>query len=150
MTLVKWKPARNLVPFSGLNDFDSLFSDFFSGSIGLQQNSVRGWSPTVDVNETDKEYRLYAELPGIEKKEIEVSVNDGVLTLKGERKSEDKEEDKENNRVFRESRYGKFERSFRFSEKVLEDKIAGKYKDGILTITIPKAEIPEAHKVEIK
>jgi len=150
MTLVKWKPARNLVPFSGLNDFDSLFSDFFSSPFGLRRESHLGLSPNVDVNETDKEYRLYAELPGIDKKEIEVTINDGVLTLKGERKSEENVEDKENNLVFRESRYGKFERSFRFSEKVLEDKIAGKYKDGILTITIPKAEIIEAHKVEIK
>ena len=150
MTLVKWKPARNLVNFPAMNDFDSLFSDFFSSPFGLQRNRDLDWSPNVDVNETDKEYQLFAELPGIDKKEIEVSINDGVLTLKGERKFEEKKEDKENNHVFRESRYGKFERSFRFSEKVLEDKIAGKYKDGILTVTVPKAEVPEAHKVEIK
>ena len=59
MTLVKWKPARNLVPFPGLNDFDSLFSDFFSGSFGLQRKADLDWSPNVDVNETDKEYLLF-------------------------------------------------------------------------------------------
>ena len=150
MTLVKWKPARNLVTFPGLDDFDSLFSDFFSRPFGLQRNADLDWSPNVDVNETDKEYLLHAELPGIDKKEIEVSVNDSVLTLRGERRFEEKKEDTENNYLFRENRYGKFERSFRFSETVLEDKISAKYKDGILTITIPKAEIPEAHKVEIK
>lgn len=145
MTLVKWKPAASL-----RRDFDSMFSDFFPRPVGLLRFSDAAWSPNVDVNETDKAFEIHVELPGIKKNEIEISFNDGILTLKGEKKYEEKKEDKKNNYFYRESGYGRFERSFRMTVPVVEDKITAKYKKGILTVSIPKAEIPEPHKVEIK
>jgi len=145
MTLVKWKPAASL-----RRDFDSLISDFFPNPVGLLRFSDAAWSPNVDVNETEKAFEIHVELPGVKKNEIEISFNDGILTLKGEKKYEEKKEDKKNNYFYRESGYGRFERSFRMTVPVDEDKITAKYKKGILTISIPKAEIPEPHKVEIK
>lgn len=145
MTLVKWKPAAILG-----RDFDSLISDFFPRPVGLLRFSDAVWSPNVDVNETDKAFEIHAELPGIKKNEIEISFKDGFLTLKGEKKYEKKKEDKKNNCYYRESGYGKFERSFRMTLPVVEDKITAKYKNGILTVSVPKAEIPEPKKIEVK
>ncbi|KPK88941.1 hypothetical protein AMJ80_10460 [bacterium SM23_31] len=145
MTLVKWKPAAILG-----RDFDSLVSDFFPGPVGAIRFGDMTWSPNVDVNETEKTFEINVELPGIKKNEIEVSFEDNILTLKGEKKYEDKKEDKKNHYYYRESGYGKFERSFRMTVPVVEEKISAKYKNGILIITVPKAEIPEPRKVEIK
>lgn len=152
MTLVKWNPTRNLGLLTGFGDLDSVVSDFFAAPFGLTGLNDPGWSPRVDVKETEKEFEVHAELPGIDKKEIEITVNDGVLAIKGEKKHEvnDKNGEGENTYRFRESGYGKFERSFRFSEPVIEDRITAKYKNGVLSINVPKAEVPEPHKVEIK
>ena len=150
MTLVRWKPARSLFPLSGIGDFDSAVSDFFSRPFGFFRELDFGWSPRVDVTESETAYELHAELPGIKKKEIEVSFQDDILTISGEKKHEEKKEDRENTYYHRESGYGSFKRSFRFTQPVFDENISAKYKDGILTITVPKAEVPEPQKVEIR
>ena len=147
MTLVKWKPAHSLDWF---RDFDSIVSDFFPRSLTRVRDFDFGWSPKVDVTESEMAYEFHAELPGIKKKEIEVSYKDDVLTIRGEKKHEEKKEDKKNDYYYRESRYGEFERSFRFTHPIDEHAISAKYKNGVLTITVPKAKIPEPQKVEIK
>ncbi len=103
--------------------------------------------PSIDVAETDKDFKLKAELPGMDIGDIKVEVTDGLLTLKGERKREEKVE-KEG--YYREERhYGSFERSFRLPEHAEAEKITAELKKGVLDITIPKTEEAEPKKIEI-
>ena len=150
MTVVKWKPARSLFPLSGIRNFDSLVSDFFPRRLSPIRDFDFGWSPNVDVSETEEAYELRAELPGIEKKEIEVSFKDDVLTISGEKKREAKKDDKANRSYYHESYYGTFERSFRFAQPVKDEHITATFKNGILDIKVPKSEVTEQHKVAIK
>jgi HSP20 family protein len=112
-----------------------LFDDVFRGvDIGrFAPPATMGW-PSVELNETDNEVKVIAELPGIEQKDVEVELADGVLTISGEKKSET--EDKE--RRFTERYYGRFERRIPVDD-VDQDKVAASFKDGILTVTLAKS-----------
>jgi HSP20 family protein len=126
--------------------FDSFFSEnylprFFEGD---NQVSV----PAINVEETDKEYRIEVAAPGLEKEDLKVSVNDGVLTITSEKKVE--KEDKRNNYIRREFGYSSFCRSFTLPEEVDSDKIAAKHKNGVLNIQIPKAEVKVTPVKEVK
>ena len=92
--------------------------------------------PAIDVAETDKAYEITAELPGMEEKNVEVKLANGVLSIKGE-KQEDKEE-KDKNYYMRERNFGSFERSFQVPDDVEADKIAASFKNGVLLVTLPK------------
>ncbi|MFO8083807.1 MAG: Hsp20/alpha crystallin family protein [Desulfobacterales bacterium] len=105
------------------------------------------WIPKVDVSETDDHFIVRAEVPGMDKDDINISLSNGLLTIQGEKKQEKKEE-KENYR-FVESRYGSFSRSFRVPGGVDADKIDANYKDGVLKVTIPKSEEEKSRKIEI-
>ncbi|MGV3618510.1 MAG: Hsp20/alpha crystallin family protein [Fimbriimonas sp.] len=96
------------------------------------------WIPSVDVKENDKELTFIAELPGMEEKDVQVELSGDLLTLRGER-SFDKEE-REENYLRIERSYGSFQRVFPINTPVKPDQIAARFKDGILTITVPKAE----------
>jgi HSP20 family protein len=147
-------------PFDSLRrEVDRLFDDFQWGSLrspfGRSVLDVepfwRGeisWAkaPAVDVVEKDKAYEVTAELPGIEERNIDVKFADGVLSIKGE-KTEEKE-DKGNDRYLSERRYGSFQRAFRLPDGVDADKIAASFKNGVLTVTVPKT--PEAVRSEKK
>jgi HSP20 family protein len=140
----------NLVPragsfLPGRDIFDRFFEDQRFPALFGEESA---WVPAFDVMETEKEYVVKAELPGINVKDLEVTLSDGILTVKGE-KTQEKEEKNENyHRV--ERSYGSFHRSFRIPEKILTDKVDAAYKNGILKLTIPKAEASEAKKIEIK
>jgi HSP20 family protein len=149
-----WRPFDNL-----RREVDRLFDDFQWGSLrspfGRSVFDVepfwRGeisWAkaPAVDVAETDKAYEVTAELPGIEEKNIDVKFADGVLSIKGE-KTEEKE-DKSKDRYLSERRYGSFQRAFRQPDGVETDKIAASFKNGVLTVMVPKT--PEAVRSEKK
>ncbi|MCW2242519.1 Hsp20/alpha crystallin family protein [Azospirillum canadense] len=116
--------------------FDDVFRDLVSPvpSVGFGR---MGW-PHTDVLETDKEYRVTAELPGLEEKDIDLSFQDGVLTLKGEKTLEQDGEGKR----YSERYYGRFERSIAVGPDVDEDKISASFKNGVLTVVLPKS--PEA------
>jgi HSP20 family protein len=117
---------------------DKFYDDFFTPTT---------WRPAVDIAEKDGKYVIKADLPGVEEKDVSVEVHDGVLTIKGERKSEFAEE-KDN--VYRAERsYGAFMRSFTIGD-VNEDKINAEYKNGTLTIELPKTEQKKAKKISIK
>lgn len=111
--------------------------------------SVADWTPSCNVSETSQEYRIDAELPGVKEEDVEVNVEERVLTLRGERREEKEEKGKKYHRV--ESSYGSFMRSFTLPEDADEDQIAANYKDGLLTVRIPRTEPKEtkAKKVEI-
>jgi HSP20 family protein len=104
--------------------------------------------PTVDISETPQQYDIRAEIPGMKKEDIKVSVNKNVLTLSGEKKEEKKTEDKKYHRV--ESYYGSFQRSFVLPEGIKADKVAADFKDGVLTVVVPKSEETKEKTVDIK
>jgi HSP20 family protein len=130
-------------PFLNLHrEMSRLVDDFFRGFDFAPPSADRffdrtmGW-PNVEVSETDKEVKVTAELPGLEEKDVQVELTDGVLTIKGERES--KAEDK--GRLFSERYYGRFERRIPVDD-VDEDKVSATFKNGVLTVTMPKS--PEA------
>ena len=132
-------------PFLTLHrEMNRLFDDVFRGfdiapfgSFG-GMGRMAGW-PSVEVSETDKDIRVSAELPGLEEKDVEVLMGDGVLTIRGEKKSEDKEH------AFSERYYGRFERRIPLAWEVEEDKVEASFKNGVLTVTMPKSAQAASH-----
>ena len=106
------------------------------------------WLPAFDVSETDDEVIVKAELPGMDVKDIDITMTDGLLTIKGERKME--KEDKRENYHRIERQFGSFSRSLNLGVNVKGDSIDAGYKDGILTVTLPKAEEDKPKKIEVK
>ncbi|MBW2038751.1 MAG: Hsp20/alpha crystallin family protein [Deltaproteobacteria bacterium] len=108
----------------------------------------RALVPDFDISETEKEYMITGEIPGIDVKDLDVTLSDGILTVKGEKKEEKEENGEHYHRV--ERHYGSFERSFRIPENVKTEKSKATYKDGVLKLTLPKAEERKAKKIEVK
>lgn len=145
MTLVKWTPRKPMV--SIFDDMDRMFSQFFSNGEILKNDT--NWVPVFDVRETKENYTLTTDLPGITKKDINIKVSDGLLTVSGSRKSDTSDEN--DTWHYNEIRYGNFSRSFNLPETVNEEKIKANFKNGVLTLTIPKIEpiAPEVKKIAI-
>lgn len=142
-------------PFYSLQkEMNSLFDDFFRGfditPRGFFQRGMAIFTPTVDVEENEKEFIIKAELPGVDEKEIEVTVTDDVVTIRGEKKEE--KEDKGKNYYYMERSYGSFNRVIPLSTETESDKAAATFKNGVLNITIPKSQTAKAKgtKVPIK
>jgi len=137
----------DLVPFRRRHEFPEVFKemedmfkdfwhDFALGEIGTDLDV--NWAPRLDVIETEGTIEIKAELPGLERKDIDISLDGNVLVIKGEKKLEKEETDKHYHR--KERRYGSFYRALRLPAEVVSDKINATYKDGLLTITLPKTE----------
>lgn len=126
-------------------EINQLFNDFFS--IGPSSLSEIGWMPTVDVEEDDKEVRIRAEIPGIEEKDLSVTLENDILTIAGEKKEEKKEENRRY--VVSERRFGSFHRSIRLPEGIDREKIKAGFKNGVLSVTIPRIGTPETKRVKI-
>jgi len=154
---------RDWTPFESLRrEIDRLFDDFrpFGWRLPAQRPNfdvdppfaARGWSidPAFDLVEKDGEYQLSAELPGIDEKDVEIRLSNGVLTVRGE-KSESREE-KENDHYLSERRYGSFQRSFQMPEGVDHDRIEANFARGVLTIRMPKTAQAQkaAKKIAVK
>jgi len=146
MAIVRWEPFRDLVATQ--DRFNRLFNEAFSHAFGEEQPGARTWSPAVDIYETEHNLVLKAELPGIDPKDVEARVEDGTLYLKGERKFE--KEVKEQNLHRAERSYGSFVRSFALPSSVDADKVSAEYKDGILTLTMPKKEEAKPKTIKIQ
>jgi len=141
MKLVKWYPHRNLDSLP--NEIDKFFGDF-----GLDfWNTDSVWNPSVDIAESNDGFEVKAEIPGLNKDDIKISFEDEMLKLSGERKFEDEKKEKNYHRI--ERRYGKFERAFYLPKNVKTENIKAKYKDGILTVNIPKSEEAKSKEIEI-
>jgi HSP20 family protein len=106
------------------------------------------WAPSVDISETDNEYVIKAEIPEVKKEDVKVTVEDGQLTIQGERKQEKEEKGKRFHRV--ERSYGSFMRSFGVPDNVDESKAKAEFKDGMLTLTLPKSEKAKPRALEVK
>ena len=133
---------------------DRMFDDFLSTEFP-SASSFRwseGFSPDMDVSETDSEIEVTAELPGLDEKDVEVTLADGVLTVKGEKKSESKEEDKEKNHYRLERTYGAFRRTFQLPAAADDKKVSASFDKGVLTVTIAKKKEAKAavKKIEVK
>lgn len=110
--------------------------------------TVTQWSPLVDIAEDDKEYLIKVEVPGIKKEEVGVKVENGVLTISGERKTEKEEKSRRYHRV--ERAYGRFERHFSLPEDADGAKVSAEYKDGLLRVHLPKDEKARPKTIEVK
>lgn len=132
-------------------EVDKLFGSFF-GDFSFPSFKPGHTLPKIDFKDAGNAYQLDAELPGVPAKDVEVSVVNGVLTVKGERKSEKEETDKGKNYIRIERSYGHFERSLSLPDDADDAKISANSKDGVLTITIPKkpGAKPETRKIEVK
>jgi HSP20 family protein len=110
--------------------------------------TVADWAPTVDISEDDKEYLIKAEIPEVDKKDVKVMLQDGVLTIQGERKKETEEKDRRFHRV--ERSYGTFVRSFTLPEDAAEDSTRAEFKSGMLLVHLPKAQKAKPKAVEVQ
>ena len=149
MQLEKWTPRKDVDKLIE-NYFDEPFKRFIHERFPRFEaiTGIGKISPSVDMYEKDDEIVVKAELPGMEKDKINISVSDGVLTLKGEVKKE--KEVKEEDYYYSERSFGSFVRSISLPTKVQEKKIDANYKDGILEITLPKAPEAKAKEVKVK
>ena len=129
---------------------DDFIERFFYGWPSFEKESDVSWVPRLDIHETEKEFVLDVEIPGMQKKDIKVGVKNNILTISGERKKERETKEKDYSSV--ERHYGKFERSLTLSGAVNAEKIIADYKDGLLTLTLPKTEEakPKELSVEVK
>jgi HSP20 family protein len=146
--LTRWDPFREL------EDMHSRLSTFLDGDSssrrrnGKESMTVAEWAPTVDIAEDEKNYIIKAELPEVKKEDVHVRLENGVLTITGERKAEKEEKGKKYHRV--ERSYGSFARSFTLPENVEAEKISAAYKDGLLTVTVAKSEKAQPKHIEVK
>jgi len=142
MNLTVWDPFREM---EALLD---RYSRSARKTMAVEDGAVEAgdWMPTVDISETDSDFAVKAELPGVDKDDVKVMLDNGVLTIKGEKKSEVKDE----KRHRLECVYGSFVRSFTLPQYVDAEKLQAKYKDGILSLTIPKLEMAKPKQIEVK
>jgi HSP20 family protein len=142
--LSPWRRSSELRPF--WREMEDLWDRFFRER-PLAESGWQ-WAPSVDISETDGKVEVKAELPGLEAKDIDVEVTDNVLTLRGEKKME---EEKKGEKYYCRERYaGSFNRSFRLPAGVESDKVDAQFKNGVLTVSIPKSEESKQKKIEVK
>ncbi len=156
-TLVRrTRPYPTTVPIRPFfQGFESLFDNDLFRPFGARsvfpKSTAEGqaaWLPAMDIRESKDAYTVTAELPGMSKKEFDITVEDNVLTVSGERSFDEENEDENYHRI--ERSYGSFKRSFTLPIQVVQDRVDARYKDGILTISLPKAEEAKQRKIEIK
>jgi HSP20 family protein len=144
--------ARHGNPFVSLQrEIDRLFDDFGRGFPSLRATfGDNTLVPVTDVKETDKEFELTAELPGLEEKDVQINVADNVLTIHGEKKAEKEEKDKEGNYRSIERSYGSFYRSFELPAGIDANKIQANLSKGVLKVVVPKPAATQQKKIEVK
>ena len=146
-TLTRWSPFREM------DDLQSRLNSILGLSSNRRQDSnesfkIPDWTPLVDISEDEKEFVIKVELPELKKEEVTVKVEDGVLTISGERKLEQENQARRFHRV--ERVYGRFARSFRIPEEADPEKVSAGFKDGVLAVRLPKDERTQKKAVEVK
>ena len=145
MHLIRHNPVRDLWQIR--DEMDKLFNHFSRGYDSEEMPEV-DWSPRVDIVENKDKFTLKAELPGMRKEDIKVTMQDNVLTLKGEKIAQ--ERDEKDDVHLSERKFGKFVRSFRLNDPINSKKIEASFSDGILTLELQKAEEAKPKEIEIK
>lgn len=146
MAIVQWDPWQEI---------EDMF-DRYTRAVGWRQRRTKGgepatavdWSPQVDIAETPQEFTIKAEIPEVNKDDVKVMINDGVVTIEGERKREKEDNDKTFHRI--ERFYGSFSRSFSLPENIDSQAAVATFKDGVLTLQIPKTAQTQTKSIEVK
>jgi HSP20 family protein len=146
MNIVKWHPFRELEDIQAR--LNRVFGEPMPRRTGEEGVFFADWAPPVDIQETEKEYLIKAELPGVKKEEVKVEMLDGVLSIEGERKQEKEEKGKRFHKV--ERSYGTFVRQFALPTGVDATKIEAEFKEGMLNVHLPKTEVAKPKAVEVK
>jgi HSP20 family protein len=145
MAITRWRPFRDMVSIQ--DEMNKLFDDFFGRPLARTEWTEGVWTPSVDVSEDKDNVIIKAEMPGMKKEDVKISVQNNVLILKGEKKQEKEEKEKNYHRI--ERSYGSFCRSFQLPTAVKTDKIKASYKDGVLNISLPKTEEVKPKEIPI-
>lgn len=160
MSLIKRNPTQEMTrwnrefpTFRGLQslqyDMNRIFDEFFRGDILADNNFFsRDWNPAVDIVENTDNYILKAELPGMSKDDVKITLENNILTIRGEKKNEYEKKEGNYHRV--ERSYGSFERSFTIPGTIKANDIDAQYKDGVLSLTLPKAEEAKPKMIDVK
>lgn len=147
MALVRWDPFRELEEVS--DRLNRMFArPAARAANGKETMIVVDWTPSVDISETEGEYQIKAEIPDVKKEDVKVTVEDGVLTIQGERKYEKEEKGKKYHRI--ERSYGSFVRTFSLPDVIEEEKVKAEFKDGVLNLHLPKSEKAKPKAIEVK
>lgn len=150
MSLIRWNPTRELSAWpsellSIQREMNRLFDTFARGDEEVSGLSM--WTPAVDIAERDDEYLVRMELPGVRKEDVRITIENNILTIRGEKKQEETKSDDGFRRV--ERSYGSFQRSFTLPSAVRADKIDAVSQDGVLTVRLPKAEEARPKQIEV-
>lgn len=145
MSIVRCEPFRGI--FANQSRFNDVLNQAFARAWGDEDSKSGSWAPAVDIYETDENLVVKAELPGVNPKDVEVRVEDSTLYLKGERKFENEVKEENYHRV--ERSYGSFTRTFALPSSINADKVAADFKDGLLTLTMPKREEAKPKTIKI-
>jgi HSP20 family protein len=146
MGIIRWDPFRELEEVS--DRLNRLFSHSLMRKGGEEALVNTEWAPVVDIQETEKEYLVKAELPELKKEDVKVFVEHGTLYLEGERKQEKEEKNKKFHRI--ERSYGRFVRRFEMPENVDESHVAADFKEGVLNVHLPKSEKAKPKAIEVR
>ncbi|NGZ96540.1 MAG: heat-shock protein Hsp20 [Nitrospira sp. WS110] len=147
MSLVRWDPFRELEEVS--DRLNRMFArPATRAANGKETMIVADWTPSVDISETDGEYQIKAEIPDVKKEDVKVTLEDGVLTIQGERKHEKEEKGKKYHRI--ERSYGSFVRTFSLPDVIDEEKVKAEFKEGVLNLTLPKSEKAKPKAIDVK
>ncbi len=144
--LMRWDPFRELEEMS--DRLNRMATRPATRTNGKEALTVADWMPTVDISETAGEYVIQAELPEVKKEDVKVTLEDGVLTIQGQRRQEKDEKTTKYHRI--ERSYGTFVRSFSLPDQVNESGVKAEFKDGVLNLHIPKSEKAKPHAIEVK
>src|SRR3954447_8952425 len=146
MALVRWDPTREVDSLQ--SEMNRMFDTFFGGGPANQGNgAIRRWIPPMDLVETDDHLVLRADLPGIDEKDVDIEIKDGVLTVAGERKTEHESKEEGYYRV--ERAFGHFSRSLSLPDGIDSEKVTANFDRGVLEVKIPKPEQTKPHRVQI-
>lgn len=145
MNLMKWDPFRELEDVS--NRLNRVFGRPLARMEPNEMLSMADWTPSADISETDTAYLIKAEIPGVKKEDVKVTIQDGMLTIQGERKMEKEEKDKKYHRI--ERSYGSFMRSFRLPDDADESGVKAEFKDGMLNVTLNKSEKAKPKSINV-
>ncbi|MGH9381392.1 MAG: Hsp20/alpha crystallin family protein [Thermoanaerobaculia bacterium] len=145
-SLTRWNPA-DLWSSRIHRLFDQAFNDFLSPLTASEEVSDRAWIPAVDVHEADDTLTVTAELPGLRKQDVDITLEDNVLKLSGERRFEKDEKRESYHRI--ERAYGRFSRSFTLPRNVDRSRVEAQFENGLLKIVLPKSEEARARKIDI-
>jgi len=142
--MIRFSPSNELRRLQ--REIDSIFQNMYPAD-GDREAPETGWTPRVDLSETEDAYHIHLDLPGVEKDDVDINLQDGTLTIRGERKEQAREEGTNTVRV--ERSFGQFFRSFTLPQTIKQDAIRATYDNGVLAVEVPKAEETKPRRIEI-